>query len=297
MKPKKVLAVLLASLMLFSMTGCKNKGVRFDVYDESEHDFYPRAAGFYKEYFDGMIEEAKKEIPDVIKDITTYKVDIEQKSDYGYIKDSHRKYEIDVDEISCDLDSITFGSYYLLSYDKSKEAKNPQGLTIGLKVEVHVIGTDKATGEHIDDIFISGVNVSRQGMMMTKDGSEIVDAGKVYCDFSFFNACYYIITYYEPLDKPIYTVEALNNVEHKCHETFLDREYIKSIETNYDWNELEQDPENRYVEYVNLGYFEHDGGKMWKINEQRELSIPFYQDYYQTSDPYMKVILADEEDN
>ena len=297
MKPKKVLAVLLASLMLFSMTGCKNKGVRFSVYDESEHDFYPRAAGFYKEYFDGMIEEAKKEIPDVIKDITTYKVDIEQKSDYGYIKDSHRKYEIDVDEISCDVDTMTRSEYYTLIHQKDKSAKNPQGLLLCLEVQVHVVGTDKSTGEHIDDTFISAVNVTRQGMMMTKDGSEIVDEGKVYCDFSFFNACYLTVTYYEPLNEPIYSVEKLNSVEHEWHKTLLDREYIKSIATCYDWNELEQDPENRYVEYINIGYFEHDGGKMWKINPQREFSIPDFEDYYQTSDPYMKVILADEEDN
>lgn len=295
MKPKKVLAVLLASIMLFSMTGCKNKGVRFNVYDESEHDFYPRSAGFYKEYFDGMIEEAKKEIPDVIKDITTYKVDIEQKSDYGYIKDSHRKYEIDVDEITCDVDTMTRSSYLTLEYQKKKSAKNPQGLLLCLQVQVHVVGTDKATGEHIDDIFISGVNVTRQGMMMSKDGSEIVDEGEVYCDFSFFNACYYIVTYYEPLDKPIYSVEEMNSVEHAWHETFLDREYIKSIDAHYNWDEIEQDPENRYIEYVTSGHYE---GKLWEFNApQKEFSIPDFKDYYQTSDPYMKVILADEEDN
>ena len=254
-------------LIISLVSGCgkvKKKSIRFSqAYRDERNDieYYERPEGFYKKYFDEMIEEAKEVIPEEVKKITTFKVDIEQyyqtrknRADYKELIDGGTlDCEIQVDKIECDVDSMTYINCRALEYNPDfPEEENPQGILLWLMVEMHVMGTNQSTGEYIDDVFLSPFQVARQGMTMTEDGSEIIDEGHLEFDCSFLNTSCFKFCYWQiPLQ---YT--------QKPHKPILDK-YCNAIACKYEYDALFEKYEPFYTVYS----FHMDYDKVWSIEK------------------------------
>lgn len=169
--------------------------VVFDFQDENGVE-YERTQDFYKEYCSEMVEEAKRQLPDYIKGIDEYEVRVSKVSNYDKNIEKNN-YNINVTEISCDIDSVRcYMPFTLTRRRNSNVVAQDTGLGMLLSVNVHVKGTKVETGEPVDETYVSAFLVTQLGMTMSTDGMEIVDKGEIECDFSYLNVCNVSFHYY-----------------------------------------------------------------------------------------------------
>lgn len=166
----------------------------FNIWDDETHIEYKREDGFYTEYCEEMIEEAKKRLPDEISKITVYKVNTEKRSKYESTIQVKDQYELSVADISCDLESMKCLEAKTMTTDGW--ADKPTGIVLLLSVNVHVVGTRVDTKEVIDETYVSSFIVSRMGMTMTMDASEILDEGEIAFNFQHLDTCYGYFEYW-----------------------------------------------------------------------------------------------------
>ncbi len=212
--------------------------LRLEVEDEQRIP-YERPREFFNPYFFEMIETAKEQLPDAVKRIKLYKTNLEIRSNYkGYLcrKDV---YEIDVSDISCELDSIRCLSAYAAV--KERRLEGDAGLVLHLCVNIHVVGTRMDTGEQIDDTFISTFLVSRLGMTMTMDGTEILNKGETECNFLYLDTCYGKLDHYEDPGKlqHVFDAKTLQQVQLYAYDVGITdtdeaRLYHKEFWSDYD---------------------------------------------------------------
>lgn len=166
----------------------------FNIWDDETHIEYKREKGFYSGYCEEMIEEAKKRLPDEISKITVYKVNTEKRSKYESTIQVKDQYELNVADISCDLESMKCLEAKTMTTDGW--ADKPTGIVLLLSVNVHVVGTRVDTKEVIDETYVSSFIVSRMGMTMTMDASEILDEGEIAFNFQHLDTCYGYFEYW-----------------------------------------------------------------------------------------------------
>lgn len=159
----------------------------FNIWDDETHIEYKREKGFYSGYCEEMIEEAKKRLPDEISKITVYKVNTRKISKYDSLTSVKDKYDLRVSSISCDLDSVKCYEACTMTVDSWSD--KPTGIVLILGVNVRVVGTRTDTNEVIEETFISSFMVSRLGMTMTMDASEILDEGKLEFNYQYLDTC------------------------------------------------------------------------------------------------------------
>lgn len=166
----------------------------FNIWDDETHIEYKREKGFYTKYCDEMIEEAKKRLPDEISKITVYKVNTERISRYDRTITVKDQYDLNVSSISCDLDSVKCMEANTMTTDSW--SSKPTGIVLLLTVNVRVVGTRTDTKDVIEETYISSFIVSRMGMTMTMDASEILDEGEIAFNFQHLDTCYGYFEYW-----------------------------------------------------------------------------------------------------
>lgn len=171
----------------------------FNIWDDDTHIEYKREKGFYTKYCDEMIDEAKKRLPDEINKITVYKVDTEKISKYDGSIRVRDQFDIAVSGIQCDLDSVKCIVAQTMTQDSWSD--KPTGIVLLLTADVHVTGTRSDTGAMVDETYVSSFIVSRMGMTMTMDASEILDEGTIEFDFQYLNTCYGYFEYWISSDQ------------------------------------------------------------------------------------------------
>lgn len=167
---------------------------RLHVMDEN-YMLYDWPSDFFDEYALEMIEEAKKQLPQAVQEITTYNVNVMKILHNNTKYSTEEKYEVAVDKIVCDVDSIKCMEAFIKYRERWLDGDS--GLLLHLCVRVHVIGRRTDTGEMVDDTFLSTFLVSRMGMTMTMDGSEILDGGEIKCNFEhYLDTCFGYFYYF-----------------------------------------------------------------------------------------------------